>query len=235
MRRSRSVSGRRFLRTDSMSVNVLRSSASSSPRAIDSRCANSASRSRPSAAPPTPATIHCRAFPHKCNTRLPILFDSSFGRHQICSSVNRSRQRSIFGRYSSTRNSRAQEMNLSVVVVIGVDTLFPKGNTREPNAPLRTLRPQLCPDAACASLCAAQAARLHPALHATEDAPAVRRACECCQTQAAPVSSSSVENFVSPYPASTQIFAELRDASAAAKRCQQTHLSQEDLRRSAGS
>lgn len=105
-----------------MSVNVLRSSASSSPRAIDSRCANSASRSRPSAAPPTPATIHCRAFPHKCNTRLPILFDSSFGRHQICSSVNRSRQRSIFGRYSSTRNSRAQEMNLSVVVVIGVDT-----------------------------------------------------------------------------------------------------------------
>ena len=52
--------------------------------------------------------IHWRALPQRCRMRLPMLFDSSLARHQICSSVNFSRQRSIFGRYSSTRNSEAQ-------------------------------------------------------------------------------------------------------------------------------
>ena len=68
-----------------------------------------------------------------------------------------------------------------------------------------TRRRRSLPDASYASLCAVQAAQLRPASRATKDARAEQQACGCCQTQASPVF-SSVENFVSPCPASTQIF-----------------------------
>src|SRR5581483_798083 len=74
-----------------------------------------ASRSRASGAPRTPQTIHCRALPLRCSNRFPILFDCELGRHQICSSVSRSRQRSIFGRKSSLRWYRERAMKVAPI------------------------------------------------------------------------------------------------------------------------
>src|SRR5258705_6445268 len=45
-----------------------------------------------------------------CSRRFPILLDSGLGRHHTCSSVSFSRQRSILGRYSSTKSRRASSM-----------------------------------------------------------------------------------------------------------------------------
>src|SRR5262249_51540863 len=59
---------------------------------IGPRSANSAGRSRLSAAPPSPATIHCRTLSHRCRIRLPMLLSEGRERHHTCSSVNWPRQ-----------------------------------------------------------------------------------------------------------------------------------------------
>jgi len=73
----------------------------SARRGMGPRSANSLSRSRSSGAPPSPEMIHWRTFPLKCSTRLPTLFEASFGLHQMSSSESVFKQRSIRGRWCS--------------------------------------------------------------------------------------------------------------------------------------
>src|SRR5262245_59767905 len=65
---------------------------SSSPAGMGPRWANSAARSRTSAAPPRPATTHWRRLPHRCRTRLPMLLREGCGRHHTCTSSSWPRQ-----------------------------------------------------------------------------------------------------------------------------------------------
>ena len=46
---------------------------------------------------------HCRALPHKCRIKFPMLFEWGLGRYHTCSTDNFFRHRSIFGRYSSCK------------------------------------------------------------------------------------------------------------------------------------
>src|SRR5262245_42122907 len=71
---------------------------SNSTLGIGPRSVNSAGRSRTSAAPPSPATIHWRTLPHRCSIRLPMLFREAWERHHTCSSVNWPRQCLILAR-----------------------------------------------------------------------------------------------------------------------------------------
>src|SRR5262245_48393593 len=65
---------------------------------IGPRSANSAGRSRLSAAPPNPATIHWRTVPQRCRIRLPMLLSEGRERHHTCSSLNWPRQCLILAR-----------------------------------------------------------------------------------------------------------------------------------------
>src|SRR5688572_23256309 len=115
-------------------------------------------------------------------------------------------------------------MNLSEGVAIGVFLIeddLQNRRTETLKTRIRNPHRRLFPDVAYALPCVGQVALIHPASLAKEDAPEEPQACECCQTPASPeISSSLVENFVSPYSASTQMLRNWRDASATTEPCQ---------------
>src|SRR5690242_14080070 len=96
--RSSSVSR---LKISQASLTAARNPRISLARGTGPRAANSSSRTRWSGAPPSPETIHWRTLPAKCRARFPALFEDSFWRHQISSSVRSFRQRSMRGRWCS--------------------------------------------------------------------------------------------------------------------------------------
>ena len=81
--------------TAAASSTVARRRSDSSAAGTPPRAANSASRSRRSGAPPTPAMIHCRTLPQRCSTRLPTAFSCSLPRAQIWSEFSFPRQVSM--------------------------------------------------------------------------------------------------------------------------------------------
>src|SRR5437868_6808069 len=82
------------------------------------RSSNSCCRRRSYARSPMPPMIHCVTLPQRCSRRLPMLFDASFGRHHMSSSVKYSRDRSIFGRYSDLMRLRHFSRNACDMSII---------------------------------------------------------------------------------------------------------------------
>ena len=68
------------------------------------------------------ATSHWRTLPFKCSIRLPMLFEASLGRHQICSSVSDSTHPRRRGQYCSISFLREKSRN-SVLTFASVSVM----------------------------------------------------------------------------------------------------------------
>src|SRR5208337_1140882 len=104
-------------------------SQSKSSAAVPPPCAaNSAGRLRVSSSRLNEATSHWRTLPFKCSSRLPIEFEASLGRHQICSLVSDSTHVFMRGQCCSKRSFREESRKSAVssesVVLMEVDASF---------------------------------------------------------------------------------------------------------------